>query len=123
MPTQNLKNRKTLILITLAVLGFFIVWLTATNDLVAQGDSDHADHADHDDHDEHEDVVKLSDADMKKFGIEIAKAGTGKLPVDVSLPGEVAVNEDRIAHVTPRVSGVVNEVRKTLGDHVHAGEK
>ena len=131
MPTQNLKNRKTLILITLAVLGFFIVWLTATNDLVAQGDSDHADHddhdedgdhADHDDHDEHEDVVKLSDADMKKFGIEIAKAGTGKLPVDVSLPGEVAVNEDRIAHVTPRVSGVVNEVRKTLGDHVHAGE-
>ena len=131
MPTQNLKNRKTLILIILAVLGFFIVWLTATNDLVAQGDSDHADHddhdedgdhADHDDHDEHEDVVKLSDADMKKFGIEIAKAGTGKLPVDVSLPGEVAVNEDRIAHVTPRVSGVVNEVRKTLGDHVHAGE-
>ena len=122
MPTQNLKNRKTLILITLAVLGFFIVWLTATNDLVAQGDSDHADHADHDDHDEDEDVVKLSDADMKKFGIEIAKAGMGKLPVDVSLPGEVAVNEDRIAHVTPRVSGVVNEVRKTLGDHVHAGE-
>ena len=48
MPTQNLKNRKTLILITLAVLGFFIVWLTATNDLVAQGDSDHADHDDHD---------------------------------------------------------------------------
>ena len=149
MPTQNLKNRKTLILITLAVLGFFIVWLTATNDLVAQGDSDHEDHADHDDHDEdgdhedhddhdehdedgdhedhddhdeHEDVVKLSDADIKKFGIEIAKAGTGKLPVDVNLPGEVAVNEDRIAHVTPRVSGVVNEVRKTLGDHVHAGE-
>jgi len=139
MPTQSLKNQKTLILITLAVLGLFTVWLTATNDLVAQGDSDHADHedvaqgdsdhADHEDvaqgdsdHADHEDVIKLSDADIKKFGIEIAKAGAGKLLVDVSLPGEVTVNEDRIAHITPRVPGVVNEVRKTLGDHVHAGE-
>ena len=145
MSTQNLRNRKALILITLAVLGLFIVWLTATNDLVAQGDNDHAghgkhedhedhdedsDHADHEEgehddhagHDKHEDVIKLSDADMKKFGIEIAKASPGKLPADVSLPGEVTVNEDRIAHVTPRVPGVVRQVRKTLGDRVRAGE-
>ena len=64
----------------------------------------------------------LSAADMKKFGIEIATAKAGKLPVDISLPGKVTVNEDRIAHVTPRVPGVVREVRKTLGDYVHAGE-
>ena len=132
MLTQNLKNRKTIILITLVVPGVFIMWLTATNGLVAQRDNDHADHDthaekgdEHDDHaghDKHEDVVKLSDADMKKFGIEITEVGTGKLPMDVSLPGEVAVNEDRIAHVTPRVPGVVHKVRKTLGDRVRAGE-
>ncbi len=89
---------------------------------------EHADHDEgsdrdeHDDHDEHKDVVMLSDADMKKFGIEVAIASAGKLPVDISLPGKVTVNEDRIAHVTPRVPGVVREVRKTLGDRVHGGE-
>ena len=139
MQIQNMKTRKkTLILITLAVLGLFVAWLIGTNDLVAQDEHDghghtekaddhdeHKDHdeeSDHDDHNEHEDVVQLSDADMKKFGIEVATANAGKLPVDVSLPGEVAVNEDRIAHVTPRVPGVVHEVRKTLGDRVRAGE-
>ena len=81
-----------------------------------------SDRDEHDDHDEHKDVVMLSDADMKKFGIEVAIASAGKLPVDISLPGKVTVNEDRIAHVTPRVPGVVREVRKTLGDRVHGGE-
>ena len=138
MQIRTLKNRKTLLIITVAVLGFFGAWRIGTNDLAAQDGhehpektSDHDDHADHDEdsghddhekHDEHKDVVMLSDADMKKFGIEVATASAGKLPVDISLPGEVTVNEDRIAHVTPRVPGVVREVRKTLGDCVHAGE-
>ena len=154
MRIQTLKNRKTLLIITMAVLGLFIAWQLGTNDLIAQEGREHAedtsdpddhaehdegsgheshgeeagdhtghdDHTDRDEHDEHKDVVMLSDADVKKFGIEIATAGAGKLPVDISLPGKVTVNEDRIAHVTPRVPGVVREVRKTLGDRVHAGE-
>ena len=122
-------------IVTLVALGLFVAWLIGTNDLVAQNEHEGHEHAektdDHaekegedEEHDEHgyeEKVVKLSDADMKKFGIEVATAGTGKLPVDISLPGEVAVNEDRIAHVTPRVPGVVREVRKTLGDRVRVG--
>ncbi|RKU07728.1 hypothetical protein C6502_16735 [Candidatus Poribacteria bacterium] len=154
MQIQTLKNRKTLLIIIMVVLGFFVVWWIGTNVLMAQNGhehagnaSDHNDHEEHDEdsgheshenetdehighdehgerdeHDEHKDVVILSDADMKKFGIEMATASAGKLPVDISLPGKVAVNEDRIAHVTPRVPGVVREVRKTLGDRVHAGE-
>ena len=126
MQIRTLKNRKTLLIIIVAVLGLFIVWQIGTNDLMAQDGHEQAektsDHDDHADRDEHKDVVMLSDADMKKFGIEVAVASAGKLPVDISLPGEVTVNEDRIAHVTPRVPGVVREVRKTLGDRVHAGE-
>ena len=163
MQIQTLKNRKTLLIIIVVVLGLFVVWWIGTNALVAQNGHEHAgnasdyndheehnedsghesheketeehtshdEHADrdehgerdeHEEHDEHKDVVILSDADMKKFGIEMATASAGKLPVDISLPGQVAVNEDRIAHVTPRVPGVVREVRKTLGDRVHAGE-
>ena len=157
MQIRTLKNRKTLLIITVAVLGLFGARWIGTNSLMAQDGhehtektSDHNDHADHDEdsgheghgeeagehanenkhderdeheeHGEHKDVVMLSAADMKKFGIEIATAKAGKLPIDISLPGKVTVNEDRIAHVTPRVPGVVREVRKTLGDYVHAGE-
>ncbi len=163
MQIRTLKDRKALLIITVAALGLFVAWQIGTNDLMAQDGHEHAektadhdDHADHDtdsgheahedeagkhvghdehtdrdehgehdaheDHDEHKDVVMLSEADMKKFGIEVATASAGKLPVGISLPGKVTVNEDRIAHVTPRVPGVVREVRKTLGDRVHAGE-
>ena len=38
------------------------------------------------------------------------------------LPAEIALNGDRIAHVVPRIPGVVRSVIKTLGDKVRAGE-
>ena len=133
MRVPNMINGKTLLSIILPVLGLFVVWLIGTNDLVAQNEhnghahderaADQDEHEDHDRHtNEHEDVVKFSNADMRKFGIEVATAGRGYLPVHLSLPAEVALNEDRIAHVTPRVPGVVRAVIKTLGDRVHVGE-
>ena len=42
--------------------------------------------------------------------------------VTISLPGEVALNQDKLAHVTPRVSGTALEVRKQLGAVVKKGE-
>jgi membrane fusion protein, heavy metal efflux system len=66
--------------------------------------------------------VRLSEGQLKQFGVETAPAGPGKLRIEVMLPGEVTLNADRIAHVVPRVSGVVREVRKNLGDTVKRGE-
>lgn len=75
-------------------------------------------------HDEHgeEEVVRLSAADLKEFGIEVATAGPGRLDEYAELPGEIVLNADRLAHVVPRVSGIVREVGKTVGDAVKAGE-
>jgi cobalt-zinc-cadmium efflux system membrane fusion protein len=67
-------------------------------------------------------VVHLSDQQIKQFGVETGVAGPGRLRLEVVLPGEVALNADRVAHVVPRVSGVVCEVRKNLGDTVQRGE-
>jgi cobalt-zinc-cadmium efflux system membrane fusion protein len=67
-------------------------------------------------------IVRLSDSQMKEFGIESGPATPGRLRMEALLPGEVVLNADRIAHVTPRVSGVVREVRKNLGDAVRHGE-
>jgi cobalt-zinc-cadmium efflux system membrane fusion protein len=81
----------------------------------------HDDHSDHDDHGE-ERVVKLGEAEQREFGIEVETANSGTLRQHATLPGEIALNADRQAHVVPRVPGVVQAVYKTLGDHVRAGD-
>jgi cobalt-zinc-cadmium efflux system membrane fusion protein len=69
-----------------------------------------------------EKAIRMTEAQRKEFGIELATAGSGPLKVQVELPGEIVPNADRVAHVVPRVPGVVREVRKVLGDHVRKGE-
>ena len=72
-------------------------------------------------HDEHgdEQVVHLSAEEMTEFGIRVAEAGPGTLQVHVDMTGEVAIDPDRLAHVVPRVGGVVRKVRRKLGDRVN----
>jgi cobalt-zinc-cadmium efflux system membrane fusion protein len=67
-------------------------------------------------------VVKLGEAEQREFGIEVGTAGSGPLRLHVTLPGDVALNADRRAHVVPRVSGVVQAVHQTLGDVVRVGD-
>ncbi len=92
---------------------------TAGHDESAQDE-----HAEHDEHAEpgEEKVVHLSEADMEAFGIEVTSAGPGKLQIQISLPGEVSVDPDRLAHIVPRVAGVVRQARKKLGEQVRTGE-
>lgn len=91
-----------------------------------EGHEDHGDHKDEGDkgHDEHggEEVVRLTKEELKEFGIETAIVGPGQLERRITLPGEIVVNTDRMAHIVPRVPGVVREVRKKLGDRVRIGE-
>jgi cobalt-zinc-cadmium efflux system membrane fusion protein len=67
-------------------------------------------------------VARISEEHWAEFGIDVDEARAGKIEFQVSLPGEVVTNEDRLVHVVPRVSGVVAEVLKSLGDMVRAGE-
>ncbi len=71
---------------------------------------------------ENEKLVRLDEAMRKESGLEIATAGPGKLQVHDTLSGEIAFNSDRLAHLVPRVPGVVREVHKNLGDIVRAGD-
>ncbi|MFV2072785.1 MAG: efflux RND transporter periplasmic adaptor subunit [Thermoanaerobaculales bacterium] len=96
--------------------------------LIAGGCGDGADDeqepAVHDAAEEHSDegAVRLSPEELQEFEVEMATADAGRLKVEVSLPGEVRVNADLLAHVVPRVGGVVREVKKNLGDKVRTGE-
>lgn len=89
----------------------------------AEGE-DSKEHEEHDGQGGHDEgkVVRLDEAEMKEFGIEVGTAESGNLQMHVSLPGEVAINADRRAHMVPRVPGIVRQVRKNLGDYVHTSE-
>src|SRR5262245_33595233 len=61
--------------------------------------------------DEHESVT-LTDEQVKQAGLEVVSADSGNVVVTVELPGEVALNAEASAHVGPRVSGTVREIKK-----------
>ncbi len=67
-------------------------------------------------------IVRLDEAAIEESGIEIATAGSGRLQVHDTLSGEIAFNSDKLAHIVPRVPGVVREVHKNLGDTVRTGD-
>lgn len=69
-----------------------------------------------------QEVVRLSTGQIKEFGIELSIVKAGLIDQYVELPGEVRINQDRLSHVVPRVSGIVRGVRKTVGDSVKTGE-
>lgn len=69
-----------------------------------------------------ESIVQLSEEDVRRFGIEVGRAGSEDFEVHLSVPGEITINTDRMAHIVPRVPGIVREVRKRLGDPVKQGE-
>ena len=75
-------------------------------------------------HDEHgeERTIQLGGSALENLGIELAVAGPGEIEFSTELPGEVQVNGDRMAHVAPRVGGVVKEVFASLGDSVREGQ-
>ena len=74
-----------------------------------------------DDHEE-SDVIVMSLSEMNRFGVRVEEAASGQIRSRVQLPGEIRVDNDRNAHVVPRVSGIVSEVRRRLGDPVREGE-
>ena len=66
--------------------------------------------------------VELSEDAIRSSGIEVATAGPARIKTVLELPGEIGINRDLVAHVVPRLSGVVREVTKNLGDRVRKGE-
>ena len=66
--------------------------------------------------------VALSDAQIKAAGITLDTASPARIQSSLQLPGEIRFNEDRTAHVVPRVSGIVESVAAGLGQQVRKGQ-
>jgi cobalt-zinc-cadmium efflux system membrane fusion protein len=84
------------------------------SDAVASREDDHAG--------DQREKIALDDAQIKAAGIVVAAAAPAQIRVAISLPGEIRFNEDRTAHVVPKLSGVVTAVLADLGQTVKQGQ-
>jgi len=66
--------------------------------------------------------VKLGPDQVQSAGIVIATVGPREMITTIELPGEVRADQTRVAHVVPRLPGVIIEVLKQEGDRVQPGE-
>ena len=67
-------------------------------------------------------IVQMATDEMTKYGIGVSTAGPGKLQIKIPLSGEIAINTDNMAHIVPRVPGIVRDVKVKLGDIVKKGD-
>ncbi len=66
--------------------------------------------------------VELSETALKNANIVTKKVGSARLKNILKLSGEIGLNEEKVVHVVPRLTGIVKQVFKDLGDHVAPGE-
>lgn len=66
--------------------------------------------------------VELTPEAIERAGIVTEIAGPATITATLELPGEIVLNADKVAHVVPRLEGVITEVRRNLGDKVLKGE-
>ncbi len=63
-------------------------------------------------------VIHFTPNQITVAGITLAAAGPKHLDTFIRMPGQIALNEDRTAHVTPRAAGSVRGVNADLGQQV-----
>jgi cobalt-zinc-cadmium efflux system membrane fusion protein len=66
-------------------------------------------------------LILLKPEAVEKAGIRVEAVSLRPFKVEYTFPAKVSVNETRLAHVGPRISGRAVEVYANLGDYVEKG--
>lgn len=83
----------------------------------------HGDEGDGHEHEgEHEENIEISDVGMEVSGIQIQVAGPHKISQIATVSGEIALDKNRLAHISPRFPGLVRKVHVKLGQRVRKGQ-
>lgn len=69
-----------------------------------------------------EGLIAMTDTQIKTASVGVDTSGPATIRSTLQLPGEIRFNEDRTAHVVPRVAGVVESSPVALGQQVRKGE-
>ena len=70
-------------------------------------------------HGDDEGLIAMDAQRMQAAGVRLAEAGPATVRSVLQLPGEIRFNEDRTAHVVPRVAGIAESVPANLGQNVN----
>ena len=74
------------------------------------------------DEDKHKDTVEFPKQRWETSGIALEETKAAPFVERHWRPGRLAVDESRVAHLSPVVDGVIREVRARLGQKVSTGE-
>lgn len=66
--------------------------------------------------------IEMSDGQIQAAGISLDTSSPANIRGTLRIPGEIRFNEDRTAHIVPRVTGVVESVGASLGQQVKRGQ-
>lgn len=69
-----------------------------------------------------EDLIKLSSTEIQQSGVTIAKVTKQPIQDQLSFTANILANQNKLAHVTPRIEGKLSKVIANLGDHVKTGQ-
>lgn len=84
--------------------------------------AEQAEHTGHAEEASHAETIAMTAEAVANAAIGVETAGAAELRTEVVLPGEIRLNDDRTAHVVPRVAGVAEQVAVELGQPVTRGQ-
>ncbi|MFV3130790.1 efflux RND transporter periplasmic adaptor subunit [Niveispirillum sp. KHB5.9] len=106
--------------------GYAISAVTGKDKPSTTKSADSHDHGGGESHDEHGEegggAIHMDAARIARAKITLVEAGPAAVSRDIRVMGTVVADADKLVHVTLRVSGIVTEVHKRLGEPVQPGD-
>lgn len=123
---MNITKKHVLIGVSAIALllagGFAVTSFTGTPKPVAAKAGDGHDHGEGEGHEEEGGAIHMDAATITRSKITLVEAAPGPVSRDIRVTGTVVADADKMVHVTLRVSGIVTEVHKRLGEPVQPGD-
>ena len=130
---KNFNQKKTIIYVVLAIVMIIAATMFWNKKTTTKADentvqnaakqkSDHAKKANDEAEEADDDVIHMDQQQMQTANIQIAQSASASITNTITLPGEIRFNEDRTAHIVPRLSGVAESVSADLGQRVKKGQ-
>jgi membrane fusion protein, heavy metal efflux system len=69
-----------------------------------------------------DDIIKLTPAEIQQSGISMAAVTKQSIQDQLTFTANILANQNKLAHVTPRIEGKLAKVMANLGDHVKTGQ-
>ena len=127
-----MNKQQTRVIAVMLAIAILIAAIVLVRDRARPGGGEHGEqeqeqkqaHSDAHGEEEHADdgVIRFTGQQIGVAGITLATAAPARLDTFIRMPGQIALNEDRTAHVTPRAAGAVSEVNATLGQQVRRNQ-